>query len=163
MRNEIGSVNPELPLPIAGGRVMSPQSIAWKRDRARLAAFASAPEETRMQSMPLLRHIFNEESLTRGLGDGEAKVLVEWLAEWAELLAAESDSEDEAWDGLRKICRRARGISRFVLLWSEYSSRGAAVQLAGVERFSWPLPIEDEDPADLMERILAWEDRMIVV
>jgi hypothetical protein len=116
-----------------------------------------------MQSMPLLRHIFNEESLTRGLGDEEARVLVEWLADWAELLAEESDSEQEAWEGLRKLCRLARSVGRFVLLWSESKSRSAAVQLAAVERFTWPLPIADEDLAELMARILAWEDRMILV
>ena len=116
-----------------------------------------------MQSKPLLRHILNEDALTRGLGDEEARVLVEWLVDWAELLADESESEQAAWAGLRMICRRARGISRFVHLWSEESSRAAAVQLAAAERFCWPLPFMEEDPAELMVRILAWEDRMIQV
>jgi len=116
-----------------------------------------------MQCRPLLRYIFDDESLTRGLGDAEARVLVEWLADWAELLAGEAESDQEAWTGIRQLCRRARGLSRFVQLWSEPVSRGSAVQLAAVERFSWPLPVEDEEPAELMARILEWEDRMIVV
>ena len=116
-----------------------------------------------MQSMPLLRHILNEEALTRGLGDAEARVLIEWLVDWAELLAEEADSEQEAWTGLKKVCRRARGIGRFITLWAEERSRGAAAQLAATERFSWPLPIMEEDPTDLMLRILAWEDRTILV
>jgi hypothetical protein len=116
-----------------------------------------------MQSMPLLRHILNEEALTRGLGDEEARVLVEWLVDWAEVLALDSDSEQEAWDGLRRLCRRGRGISRFVQLWAEADSRGAAVQLAASEKFAWPLPFMEEDPAELMVRILAWEDRTILV
>jgi hypothetical protein len=117
-----------------------------------------------MQSRPLLRHILNEEALTRGLGDEEARVLVEWLVDWAELLAVESDSDDAAWTGVRHLCRRARGIGRFVQLWMDEPSRGAAVQLAAAERFCWPLPASDEEePVELMVRILAWEDRMIQV
>ncbi len=116
-----------------------------------------------MQSMPLLRHILSEDALTRGLGDEEARVLIEWLVDWAELLAKDSDNDREAWDGLRRICRRARGISRFVQLWTDEYSRGPAIQLAAAEKFAWPLPIMEEDPAELMVRILAWEDRTILV
>ena len=116
-----------------------------------------------MPSMPLLRHILDDESLTRGLGDEEARVLVEWLVEWAELLAEEAESERAAWEGLRLLCRKARGIGRFVRLWAYEDARGAASQLAAAERFHWPLPVMDEDPAELMLRILKWEDRQIVV
>lgn len=116
-----------------------------------------------MQSTPLLRYILRDEALTRGLGDEEGRILIDWLVEWAELLAEEAESHDSAWNGLRTICRRARGIGRFVYLWSQDGSRGAATQLAAAERFSFPLPVMDEDPADLMLRILAWEDRLIVV
>jgi hypothetical protein len=116
-----------------------------------------------MQSTPLLRLVLQDEAITRGLGDEEARVLVEWLVEWAELLAEESETEETAWQGIRMLCRRARGLGKFVCLWSQDESRGAAVQLAAAERFHWPLPISDEDPADLMQRILKWEDRELVV
>ncbi len=89
--------------------------------------------------------------------------MVEWLVDWAELLGEEAESEASAWNGLRMVCRRARGIGRFVALWSRECSRGAAGQLAAAERFAWPLPITDEDPTELMLRILAWEDRQILV
>jgi len=115
-----------------------------------------------MQSTPLLRHVLGDEAITRGLGDEEARILVEWLVEWAELLADELESDEAAWDGIRVLCRRARGFSRFVTLWSCYDSRGAAAQLAAAEQFEWPLPVDDEDPADLMQRILKWEDRQLV-
>jgi hypothetical protein len=115
-----------------------------------------------MHSSPLLRHILHDESLTRGLGDEEARILIEWLVEWAELLAEDLESEQAAWDGLGTLCQMARGIGRFVQLWSHDDSRGSAAQLAAVERFRWPLPVSDEDPADLMFRILKWEDRELV-
>jgi hypothetical protein len=116
-----------------------------------------------MQSTPLLRFILQDEAITRGLGDEEARIIIEWLVEWAELLADESETEQAAWDGLHMLHRRARSISRFVFLWSKGGSRGAAAQLAAVERFHWPLPVCEEDPAELMLRILSWEDRQLVV
>jgi hypothetical protein len=116
-----------------------------------------------MRSTPLLQHVLRDEALTRGLGDEEARILIEWLVEWAELLADESETEQAAWDGVRTLCRRARGIGRFVYLWSRHDSRGAAGQLAVSERFHWPLPDDDEDPAELMLRILIWEDRQLVL
>ena len=116
-----------------------------------------------MQCSPLVRHVLHDEALTRGLGDAEARVLVEWLVEWAELLDGEAETNEAAWSGLRIVCRRARGISRFITLWSQEGSRGSAAQLAAAERFAWPLPISDEDPTELMVRILEWEDRQILV
>jgi hypothetical protein len=115
-----------------------------------------------MLSSPLLRYVLHDEAITRGLGDEEARVLIEWLVEWAELLADELENEQAAWNSMMTLCQLARGIGRFVQLWSHEDSRGAAAQLAAVERFRWPLPVCDEDPADLMFRILKWEDRQLV-
>jgi hypothetical protein len=116
-----------------------------------------------MDSMPLIRRVVNDESLTRHLGDAEARVLIEWLVDWAELLASDSDTKEQAWEGLQTVCRRARSISRFVELWSGEDSKPAAIQLAGVERFAWPLPAADDEPVALMLRILSWEDRILIV
>jgi hypothetical protein len=115
-----------------------------------------------MQCPPVLRHVLNDEAVTRGLGDVEARMLVEWLVDWAELLSDAAESIDLAWDCIRGLCRRARAIGRFVLLWSDHRSRGAATQLAGAERFRWPLPSDEEDPPEMMARILAWENRYLV-
>ncbi len=116
-----------------------------------------------MLAKRLTRHVLQDEALTRGLGDAEARVLIEWLVDWAELLAEDAECEEDAWKGIRFLCRRARGIGRFVCLWMEPETRGAAAQLAGSERFHWPLPTEDEDPTELMSRILVWEDRQILI
>ena len=116
-----------------------------------------------MLAMRMMRHVLSDEALTRGLGDPEARVLIEWLVDWAELLSEDAPSEEDAWKGIKLLCRRVRAVSRFVLLWMEPETRGAATQLAGSERFFWPLPVEDEEPAELMARILTWEDRQILI
>src|SRR5436305_1599488 len=88
----------------------------------------------------LLRHVLRDEALTRGLGDVEARMLIEWVADWTELLAEAARTEEDAWSCVRRLCRRARAIGRFVQLWCEPGGQGAAAQLAAAERFDWPLP-----------------------
>jgi hypothetical protein len=109
-----------------------------------------------MLAKPLLNHILENEALTRGLEDPEARVLVEWLVENAERLASEADTEADGWGELQRLCRKARGIARFVVLWC-HGERGSAVQLAAAERFAWPLPTRTMDPCELMKAILSQE------
>jgi hypothetical protein len=110
-----------------------------------------------MPVQPLLYHILSDEGLTRGLGDAEARVLVEWLVERAEDLA-ESAEPQTAEIEVRRLCRRGRAIARFVTLWGQPRSRGAAGQLAASERFAWPLPDPTVDPCELMQAIVGWEE-----
>jgi hypothetical protein len=107
----------------------------------------------------LIRHVLRDEALTRGLGDIEARMLVEWVTDWTELLADAARTEDDAWSCVQRLCRRGRAIGRFVQLWGSPTSRGAASQLAAAERFAWPLPTSGVDPGDLMHHILAWENQ----
>ena len=107
---------------------------------------------------PILRHVLRDEAITRGLGDEEARMLVEWVADWTELLADAARSDEEAWRLAAKVCRRARAIARFVGLWARPRGRGSAIQLAAGERLHWPLPTADVDPPDLMRHILDWEN-----
>lgn len=107
---------------------------------------------------PLIRGIVRDDSLTRGLGDEEARMLVEWVVDWAELLAEAARSDTDAEALVARLFRRGRAIGRFVQLWAEPRSRGSAAQLAAVERFGWPLPTDPfVDSADLMQEILSWE------
>jgi hypothetical protein len=101
----------------------------------------------------LLRPILFDEALTRHLGDAEARILVEWLVERAERLAAEADAEAR----VQALCRRARAISLFVSLWCHRGQPGAAAQLANAERFDWPLTEPEIDADILMEHILSYE------
>jgi hypothetical protein len=109
-----------------------------------------------MQANPLLHHILADDALTRGLGDAEARVLVEWLVEEAEALADTAAPEQAAGE-VRRLCRRGRAIARFVGLWCLERSCGAAGQLAAAERFAWPLPEAYVDPCELMQAIVSWE------
>jgi hypothetical protein len=108
---------------------------------------------------PLVRHVLRDEALTRGLGDIEARMLAEWIADWAELLVEAAQTEVDAWSCVKRLSRRGRAIGRFVQLWNAPKGRGAAIQLAATERFSWPLPCADIEPADLMHHILTWENQ----
>jgi hypothetical protein len=84
-------------------------------------------------------------------------MLVEWLVEQAERLAGMVATEGAAQVEVTRLCRRARAISRFVCLWCHQHEHGAAVQLAGAERFPWPLPTQAIDPCELMQDILVRE------
>jgi hypothetical protein len=112
-----------------------------------------------LPSLPLVRCILRDEALTRGLGDIEARMVVDWLTDRAEIIADETDDERDAWLELERWRRKAKIIVAFVKMWSKASQRGAALQLMSAERVQWPLPTGPMDLGNLMENILAWEDR----
>jgi hypothetical protein len=103
----------------------------------------------------LLAPILDNDALTRGLGDAEARMLVEWLVEEADRHAAGAEDANAVEQEIRRLCRWARGISRFVHLWCYEETHGPAIQLAASERFQWPLPATWMEPCELMEHILA--------
>ncbi len=117
------------------------------------------PGETKvpMLTKPLLSYILDNDLLTRGLGDPEARMLVEWLVDQAEQIAAAAPSELAAQEQVRILCRRGRAIGRFVGLWSQPRGRGAAGQLAVAEGFTWPLPPPYADACEVMQTVLVWE------
>jgi hypothetical protein len=110
-----------------------------------------------MQIKPLLSHILDNDLLTRGLGDPEARMLVEWLVDQAERIADDAPSEAIAQKQVASLCRRGRAIGRFVGLWSQPRARGVAGQLAVAEGFTWPLPPPAADPWEIMQSVLIWE------
>src|SRR5262249_16744941 len=119
---------------------------------------AALPEKgDRMLVKPLLAPILNNEALTRGLADPEAKVLIEWLVGQAEKLVEPHSTEGFAQQEIARLCRRGRAIQRFVNLWCHERQPGAAGQLAAAERFVWPLPSAPVDAVDLMQDIVFWE------
>src|SRR4051794_28346770 len=110
-----------------------------------------------MVARALLHPILADDNLTRGLGDAEARMLVEWLVERTENQASEEPGLREV---IQRRCRRARALARFVQLWCYQQDHGAACQLAATERFPWPLPYCEVDPCDLMAEILNWEEEI---
>jgi hypothetical protein len=111
-----------------------------------------------MSMRAFLAPILNDDRLTRGLDDAEARMLVEWLIAQAEGLSARDPSANLK---VARRVKRARGIARFVALWCHERSAGAALQLAATERFGWPLPVREMDACDLMHDILAWEQEAL--
>jgi hypothetical protein len=111
-----------------------------------------------MGAKPLWAQVLDDEALTRGLGDPEAKVLVEWLVDHAEKLDQQAGIQGQAGLEIKRLCRRGRAIGRFVTLWCHEDQRGAASQLAAAESFTWPLPVSWIDPCELMEYIVDWEN-----
>lgn len=113
-----------------------------------------------MRADPVVHYVLNDEGLTRGLGDAEARVLIEWLVERAEAMATTMPPGHAA-EEVRRLCRRGRALSKFVALWCGPRGRGAATQLAATERFAWPLPDDEADPCELMLDIVGWESRQL--
>ena len=101
--------------------------------------------------------ILDDELLTRGLGDAEARAMIDWLVERSEASHARLPSLEACLGEVERLCHKARSISRFVHLWCYQQLHGAACQLAATERFGWPLPATAQDPYDVMSSILDWE------
>ena len=112
-----------------------------------------------MLTKPVLSSILENDALTRGLADPEARILVEWLVERAEEFDRVGVPEEAVHSQVNALCRKARAISRFVNLWCHARTHGAAAQLAAAERLNWPLPTSDDDPCEIMQNILNWEAR----
>ena len=110
-----------------------------------------------MLARSALTHILDDDSLTRNLGDAEARLLVEWLVDRAEAMG-KFDEEKRA-TRIRALCRRGRLIARFVRLWSLDDDPCGAVQFAASERLEWPLPDGPRDAWALMREVLSWEKR----
>ncbi len=110
-----------------------------------------------MLARSLLHGILDDEALTRNLGDAEARLLVEWLADQAERLEGLPDADAER--EVKRLCRRGRAVARFVTLWGQKRGRGPATQLAASERFAWPLPDGPVPPCELMQHIVYYETR----
>jgi hypothetical protein len=102
-----------------------------------------------------LSPILDNDRITRGLEDAEARMLIEWLVERAEVMQSQRQEQAE----VMRLCRRARAIAKFVALWCHERLACAALQLAATERFTWPLPTEAMDAYELMQEILAWESK----
>jgi hypothetical protein len=110
-----------------------------------------------MAERALLNLILDDEALTRGLGDEEARLLIEWLADWAEQITRHAASEADALVRIEQLRRRGRAIRQFVDLWCHRYAHGPALQLMATERFRWPIPDLYADPWELMHHILDFE------
>jgi hypothetical protein len=112
-----------------------------------------------MDAEPFIGRVLSDESLTRGLEDPEARLLVEWLIERIETLALIDDEDEVIRSHCEYVYRRSRTVRRFIALWCHERQPGAAVQLLAAERLDWPLPSTDfRDPCEILWPILEWEE-----
>ena len=137
--------------PLGDGLPADPESFGW----------ALGGNGMTVDCDPLIREIARDESLTRDLGDEEARMLIDWVTDWAGLLMEAARDEDDARKLILRLSRRGKAIGRFVKLWCDpgKKERGGASQLAAAERFAWPLPNNAIEPPDLMHHILTWENQ----
>lgn len=108
-----------------------------------------------MGSHAHLAPILRDEAMTRDLGDEEARILIDWLIDWAEVFHRDAHQGPAR---IQKLWRRGRALARFVALWTG-DRHGAALQLAAAERFDGPLPNGPVDAVILMQRLVQTESR----
>lgn len=105
-----------------------------------------------------VHRVLRDDGLTRGLEDAEARELVEWLVDQADVVQAHRTDPAHRRADLAALLRRGKAVRSFVVLWCYECQYGAAIQLAATERLSFPLPDPNEiEPLDLMLKILRWE------
>lgn len=114
--------------------------------------------QTSMQTRQLINRVLCDEGLTRGLGDAEAKILVEWLVEWFELLTESRLAAETFTPIWQQLCYRCRVFARLVALWCHQSGWAGALQLAACERLEFAPPRSLTDPCELMQQLLDTED-----
>jgi hypothetical protein len=93
-----------------------------------------------MFSTPLIRHILRDEAVTRGLGDVEARMIVEWLVARAEAIDDIGLSEGAAWAMMRQALRRARAITLRSTMERTKISRGSD-SIGGCRTISMAIPL----------------------
>jgi hypothetical protein len=114
-----------------------------------------------MQTRQLINRTLGDEGLTRGLGDAEAKIMVEWLVEWFDLLTEAGLRLEALTPVWQRLCRRCRVFARLVALWCHQANWAGALQLAACERLEFaPLP-SLADPCELMQQLLDREDERL--
>lgn len=109
-----------------------------------------------MQAEMFVSRVLDDEGLVDGLGEDEAGLLVEWLVQRTERIAASARQEADAWKQVEALCKRARSITRLVTLACHDNDKIGAAQLAGRDRLPWPLPA-GADAHQVLQHILSKE------
>lgn len=103
----------------------------------------------------LVDRVLDDEGLTDGLGDDEARVLVDWLVLQVEAAAA-SQSEENASAACDDLRRRARVIRRIALDLCESGD----IESAKARKPQWADRVDrlpTSDPVAIIRQLLAWE------
>lgn len=108
-----------------------------------------------MNAEPFVSRILDDEGLTDGLDEPQAGQLVSWLVRQAEGVARDAKSEAAAWNEIDRLCRRARAVRQFVLLWCA-GQDSAAADVAAEEGLG-ALPKGTRDPRAVLDHFLTAE------
>ncbi len=100
-----------------------------------------------------------DDHLIRGLGDAESRMLVEWLVDWAEMLADTISDEELVEKRFYKVRSRAQLICCYLRLCQETDAHASLTQFTATQKLPWPLPTLKIDTIELLDRILDWESR----
>jgi len=110
----------------------------------------------------LIDRVLDDEAITAGLEDPEARLLVEWLAEQTEYIARSATSPQQAKEWVERLCHYARALRQFLILWCYDRNPGSAAQLAATQKFAWPLPsAEEENALRILQQILLWHAKNV--
>lgn len=106
-----------------------------------------------MQAEMFVSRVLDDEGLIDGLDEDEAGLLVEWLVQRTERIAASAKQEVDAWKQVEMLCKRGRAIARLVVLACQKNDQAGAAQLAERERLPWPPPAA-ADAHQVLQHIL---------
>jgi hypothetical protein len=110
-----------------------------------------------VQAKSLIDRVLDDEAITAGLEDPEARLLVEWLVEQTEHIARSAASPQQAKERVERLCHYARALRQFLVLWCYDKNPGSAAQLAATQKFAWPLPsAEEENALSILQQVLLW-------
>lgn len=112
----------------------------------------------RMDATPFIDRILDDEGITGGLKDAEAKVLVDWLiASLKQRIRAVSD-ESKAEEISRTLRRRARRIAKITELLCEQHDTHSASEIWKESGSKHSLDeLELRDPTGVVKRLIQWE------
>jgi hypothetical protein len=112
-----------------------------------------------MDAKPFLEHLSDDEAISGGIADAEAKLLLNWLRTSVKKAVSGLKDEKAAWDAVAMLKERARSISKVVSALC-YDDEPAEAQkhwtLLGYKQPLSAAPATDAVAA--VKQLVAWED-----
>ena len=113
-----------------------------------------------MDAKPFVEHVLDDEGLSDGLADDEAKVLIDWLTAEIERQIPRQPSTEAAWAVTRALAARARRIARVTerLYYQSDAAEAARLWSAGGSTHSLT-ELSNKDPVKSIAQLIQWEQQ----